>query len=200
MIDFDSVLAEARTLATFATSATTRINTTLQPSSTHATTLLPPATKCSGPAPRPNQVATVASGSKREIDSEPAPTRESSKVAKVAGVIANIYCDERTFELYGNQMASQQGLSRVYEVHQKALTIGIHDEQAWDFGEAVAVGEFSGDNRRACLECNNYRHKQDSNHGVCTAAGTTPLQHMARGASVNWDWLNRCPMHTSIHP
>lgn len=197
MIDFDSVLAEARTLATSATSATTRINTGLQPNPATATTLLPPATKCSEPAPHPKQVATVASGSKQQIDPPPAPNRESSKVAKVAGVTANKYCDERTFEIYGNQMASEQGLGRVYEVHQKALTIGIDDEHAWDFGEAVAVGEFSGDNRRACLECSRYRHKQGSDQGVCTAAGTAPLQHMARGASVNWDCLNRCPMHTS---
>ena len=97
-------------------------------------------------------------------------------------------------------MASEQGLGRVYEVHQKALTIGIHDGQAWDFAEAVAVGEFSGDNRRACLECSRYRHKQGSDQGACTAAGTPPLQHMARGASVNWDWLNRCQKHSARNP
>lgn len=200
MIDFDSVLAEARTLATSATPATNRVDAGLEASPTPATTLLPPATKCSKPAPQPKQVATVASGSKQQIDPQPAPINESSKVAKVAGVTTNKYCDERTFELYGNQMASEKGLGRVYEVHQKALTIGIHDEHAWDFGEAVAVGEFSGDNCRACLECNHYRHRQSSDHGVCTAAGTAPLQHMARGASVNWDWLNRCPMHTGNNP
>lgn len=112
----------------------------------------------------------------------------------------NPYCDEQTFAQYGNQMASEQGLSRAYEVHQKALTIGIDDEHAWDFGEGVAVLEFSGDNRRACLECSHYRHKQGTTHGTCTAAGTPPLQHMARGASVNWDWLNRCPKHTARNP
>lgn len=197
MIDFDSVLAEARTLATSATSATTRINTALQPSSTLATTLLPPATNQGKQNTSAQPVATVASGSKREIDPKPAPINESSKVAKVAGVISNQYCDERTFELYGNQMASEQGLSRVYEVHQKALTMGIDDENAWDFGEGVAVLEYSGDNRRACLECSHYRHKQGTTHGACTAAGTPPLQHMTRGASVNWDWLNRCPKHTA---
>lgn len=200
MIDFDSVLAEARILATSATPATNRVDTSLEAKPTPATTLLPPATKCSEPAPQPKQIATVASGSKQQIDTPTAPNLESSKVAKVAGVLTNKYCDERTFELYGNQMASEHGLGRVHEVHQKALIIGIHDEHAWDFGEALAVGEFSGDNRRACLECNNYRHKQDSNHGICAAAGTAPLQHMARGASVNWNWLNRCPMHTGINP
>ncbi|MFP5482852.1 MAG: hypothetical protein ACLGGW_06195 [Gammaproteobacteria bacterium] len=200
MIDFDSVLAEARTLATSATTATNRTNAGFQPHSTLATTLLPSATKCSEPAPQPKQIATVASGSKQQIDTPTAPNLERSKVAKVAGVLTNKYCDERTFELYGNQMASEHGMGRVYEVHQKALAIGIHDEQAWDFAEAVAVGEFSGDNCRACLECNHYRHRQSSDHGVCTAAGTAPLQHMARGASVNWDWLNRCPMHTGNNP
>lgn len=196
MIDFDSVLAEARTLATSATPATNPVNASSEAKPTPATTLLPPATKCSGPAPQPNQVATVASGRKLQIDPQPAPINASSKVAKVAGVTANKYCDERTFELYGNQMASEHGMGRVYEVHKKALAIGIHDEHAWDFGEAVAVLEFSGDNRRACLECSHYRHKQGTTHGTCIAAGTPLLQHMARSASVNWDWLNRCSMHT----
>jgi hypothetical protein len=109
----------------------------------------------------------------------------------------NPYCDEQTFKQYGNQMAMEQGLDRVHKLYRKALKIGISDGQAWDFGEGVAVGEFSGDNRRACLECNHYRHRQGSDHGVCTAAGTALLQHMAHGASVNWDWLNRCPMHTA---
>ena len=200
MIDFDSVLAEARTLATFATGATTCIDTSFKTHSTPATTLPPTATNQSKKNANADLLANVANGRKQQIDLGPTPINESSKVAKVAEATANRYCDERTFDLYGNQMANERGLGRVYEVHQKALKIGIHDEQAWDFAEAIAVSEFSGDNRRACLECSYYRHKQGSDHGLCTAAGVPPLESMTRGASVNWYWMNRCKKHSTINP
>lgn len=112
----------------------------------------------------------------------------------------NKYCDEQTFKQYGNQIAKESGLDRVHEVYGKALAMGINQEQAWDFAEAVAVFEFIKDGRHACFECLQYKHKQGTNQGVCTAAGIHPLEHMAQGASVNWDWLNRCPMHPARNP
>lgn len=200
MIDFKSVLAEARILATSATPATTCINTGLEPALGIATSLPPPATNQDKQNTNADSVATVASGSKQQSTPPPAPKLESSKIAKVAGVTPNKYCDEQTFERYGNQMASEWGFDRVHEVYSKALTLGINQEQAWDFAEAMAIFEFIGDGRHACFECPQYRHRYNSSQGICTAAGTTQLQHMTRGATVNWDWLNRCPMHPARSP
>lgn len=108
----------------------------------------------------------------------------------------NPYCDELIFTQFGNQMASEKGLKRVLELHQKALAIGVPETQAWDFAEAVAVIEFSGDERRVCLECKNYQHIEGSDHGVCAASRTLLIQNHTHRISVNWDWLDRCHAHT----
>lgn len=200
MIDFESVLAEARTMATSATHATARTNTGLEPALGFATILLPHATNQDEQNTKANAEANVASSSKQQSFPPPAPDLESSKIAKVAEAKPNEYCDEQTFGRYGNQMAIEWGLDRVQEVFTKALTLGINQEQAWDIAEAMAIFEFIGDGRHACFECPQYRHGYNTAQGICTAAGTTPLKHMTRGATVKWDWLNRCPMHPARNP
>ena len=146
-------------------------------------------------------LASLAKPSQSENAPEPAPVQDLSQIShfsQQSEIKENPFCSESTFELYGPGFSqSAQSLERLGELYTLGLQTGAGSGLAWHFAEAGALFEHIGDGRKSCLECANYSYRWGTEQGTCAASGVQPLQHMKRGALVNFHWFNRCPKHTS---